>query len=77
MARQRQAIVSGLRESVLTFERDVKDISSRDVIEVMMMTQCAFILDSAYPDLVMLSYLQHAHNSIQQRTGLSLYALML
>ena len=39
VARQRQAIVSGLRESVLTFERDVKDISSRDVIEVMMMTQ--------------------------------------
>lgn len=39
VARQRQAIVSGLRESVLTFERDVHDISSRDVIEVMMMTQ--------------------------------------
>jgi len=39
VARQRQAIVSGLRESVLTFQRDVTDISSRDVIEVMMMTQ--------------------------------------
>lgn len=39
VARQRQAIVNGLRESVLTFERDVKDISSRDVVELMMMTQ--------------------------------------
>lgn len=39
VARQRQAIVSGLRESVLTFQRDVKDIGARDVIEVMMMTQ--------------------------------------
>ena len=34
IARQRQAIVNGLRESVLNFERDVSDISSRDVIEV-------------------------------------------
>lgn len=39
VARQRQAIVNGLRESVLTFERDVKDVGSRDVIELMMMTQ--------------------------------------
>ena len=39
IARQRQAIVNGLRESVLTFSRDVQDISSRDVIELMMMTQ--------------------------------------
>lgn len=39
IARQRQAIVNGLRESVLNFERDVTDISSRDVIEMMMITQ--------------------------------------
>ena len=39
IARQRQAIVNGLRESVLNFERDVSDISSRDVIEMMMITQ--------------------------------------
>ncbi len=39
VARQRQAIVAGLRESVLTFQRDVTDISSRDVLEIMMMTQ--------------------------------------
>ncbi|KAL3133935.1 hypothetical protein ABBQ32_008383 [Trebouxia sp. C0010 RCD-2024] len=39
IARQRQAIVNGLRESVLNFERDVNDISSRDVIEMMMITQ--------------------------------------
>ncbi|KAK9808140.1 hypothetical protein WJX73_001299 [Symbiochloris irregularis] len=39
IARQRQAIVNGLRESVLNFERDVSDISSRDVIEMMMVTQ--------------------------------------
>lgn len=47
VARQRQAIVSGLRESVLTFQRDVKDIASRDVIEVMMMTQYVFSLSVA------------------------------
>ena len=41
IARQRQAIVNGLRESVLTFERDVKDIGARDVVELMMMTQWA------------------------------------
>ncbi|KAK9814701.1 hypothetical protein WJX72_010130 [[Myrmecia] bisecta] len=39
IARQRQAIVNGLRESVLHFEKDVSDISSRDVIEMMMITQ--------------------------------------
>lgn len=39
IARQRQAIVNGLRESVLNFERDVNDISSCDVIEMMMITQ--------------------------------------
>ena len=31
-ALQLQAIVNGLRESVLTFERDVGDVTSRDVI---------------------------------------------
>ncbi|KAK9814236.1 hypothetical protein WJX72_002691 [[Myrmecia] bisecta] len=39
IARQRQAIVNGLRESVLDFEKGVQDISSRDVIEMMMITQ--------------------------------------
>ena len=39
IARQRQAIVNGLRESVMSFERDVKDVSARDVLELMMMTQ--------------------------------------
>jgi len=39
IARQRQAIVNGLRESVLNFSSDVSDISSRDVIEMMMITQ--------------------------------------
>lgn len=39
IARQRQAIVNGLRESVLNFSNDVNDISSRDVIEMMMITQ--------------------------------------
>ena len=34
IARQRQAIVNGLRESVLNFSNDVNDISSRDVIEM-------------------------------------------
>ena len=34
IARQRQAIVNGLRESVLNFSSDVNDISSRDVIEM-------------------------------------------
>lgn len=39
IARQRQAIVNGLRESVVQFSTEVNDISSRDVIEMMMITQ--------------------------------------
>ncbi len=39
IARQRQAIVNGLRESVTAFGEDVKDVSSRDVLELMLLTQ--------------------------------------
>merc|ERR1712167_524005 len=39
IARQRQAIVNGLRESVMHFQQDVKDIQSKDVMDMMMMTQ--------------------------------------
>merc|ERR550514_148758 len=39
IARQRQAIVNGLRESVMHFQADVKDIQSKDVMDMMMMTQ--------------------------------------
>lgn len=36
IARQRQAIVNGLRESVLNFEDGVKAVSPQEVIELMM-----------------------------------------
>lgn len=39
MARQRQAIINGLRESVIHFQAQVDGISSKDVMEMMMMTQ--------------------------------------
>eukprot|EP00891_Asterochloris_glomerata_P009809 jgi/Astpho2/9809/Aster-03780 len=39
VARQRKAIVAGLRESVTNFSSDVADINSRDVIELMLITQ--------------------------------------
>lgn len=39
IARQRQAIVSGLRDSVLQFSSDVHGISNREVMEMMMITQ--------------------------------------
>jgi len=39
IARQRQAIVNGLRESVVAFSADVHDITNREVMEMMMMTQ--------------------------------------
>lgn len=39
IARQRQAIVNGLRESVLNFEDGVKAVSPQEVIELMMVTQ--------------------------------------
>merc|ERR1711990_458919 len=39
MARQRQAIIAGLRESVVDFQESVDGISSKDVLEMMMMTQ--------------------------------------
>merc|ERR1711966_346541 len=39
IARQRQAIVNGLRESVMHFKEDVQDIGSKDVLSMMMMTQ--------------------------------------
>mmetsp|Transcript_15413 Transcript_15413/g.46529 ORF Transcript_15413/g.46529 Transcript_15413/m.46529 type:complete len:291 (-) Transcript_15413:1990-2862(-) len=39
IARQRQAIVNGLRDSVLQFSSEVDDIDSKAVIEMMMLTQ--------------------------------------
>ena len=39
VARQRQAIVNGLRDSILHFSNDVSDVSSKEVIEMMMVTQ--------------------------------------
>lgn len=39
IARQRQAIINGLRESVVHFQKEVDDITSKDVMEMMMMTQ--------------------------------------
>jgi len=39
MARQRQAIIAGLRESVVDFQESVDGITSKDVLEMMMMTQ--------------------------------------
>lgn len=39
IARQRQAIVSGLRESVMEFASDVDGIDSKEVMQMMMVTQ--------------------------------------
>lgn len=39
IARQRQAIINGLRESVQDFNEAVTDISSREVMEMMLVTQ--------------------------------------
>ena len=35
MARQRQAIIAGLRDSVRDFSAGIQDISSKDVLELM------------------------------------------
>ena len=39
IARQRQAIISGLRESVVDFQEKIAGITAKDVLEMMMMTQ--------------------------------------
>lgn len=39
IARQRQAIVNGLRDSVMAFESEVEGITSHDVVQMMLMTQ--------------------------------------
>eukprot|EP00218_Dolichomastix_sp_CCMP3274_P016908 CAMPEP_0170137022 /NCGR_PEP_ID=MMETSP0033_2-20121228/3822_1 /TAXON_ID=195969 /ORGANISM="Dolichomastix tenuilepis, Strain CCMP3274" /LENGTH=264 /DNA_ID=CAMNT_0010372843 /DNA_START=106 /DNA_END=900 /DNA_ORIENTATION=+ len=39
IARQRQAIINGLRESVMHFQADVKDVGSKDVMDLMLVTQ--------------------------------------
>ena len=39
IARQRQAIIAGLRESVLEFSHDVPDITNPEIMSMMMMTQ--------------------------------------
>eukprot|EP00210_Caulerpa_lentillifera_P005786 g5532.t1 len=39
IARQRQAIIAGLRDSVVAFHNSVPDIGNRDVMSMMMMTQ--------------------------------------
>lgn len=39
IARQRQAIMSGLRESVQSFQTEVTEVNSRDVLSLMLLTQ--------------------------------------
>lgn len=39
VARQRQAIVNGLRESVREFANNIPDVNSKDVLELLLMTQ--------------------------------------
>ena len=39
IARQRQAIMSGLRESVQAFQTEVTEVNSRDVLSLMLLTQ--------------------------------------
>mmetsp|Transcript_21164 Transcript_21164/g.63397 ORF Transcript_21164/g.63397 Transcript_21164/m.63397 type:complete len:111 (-) Transcript_21164:905-1237(-) len=39
LARQRQAIVSGLRDSVKAFGEQLEDISSKEVMELLLITQ--------------------------------------
>ena len=39
IARQRQAIMSGLRESVQAFQNEVTEVNSRDVLSLMLLTQ--------------------------------------
>lgn len=39
IARQRQAIIAGLRESVQQFQSEVSDVNSRDVMELLLITQ--------------------------------------
>lgn len=39
IARQRQAIVAGLKESVVNFTDDVSEVSPKDVLQLMLMTQ--------------------------------------
>ena len=39
VARQRQAIINGLRDSIKKFSHEVDDVNSKDVIEMMMITQ--------------------------------------
>jgi hypothetical protein len=43
IARQRQAIMNGLRESVIHFHADVEGINAGQVMEMMMMTQARSI----------------------------------
>lgn len=39
VARQRQAIINGLRESVRAFSEGVQDVSAKDALQLMLMTQ--------------------------------------
>lgn len=40
IARQRQAIVDGLRESVLAFSKSVPGTTSKDIMDMVQVTQC-------------------------------------
>lgn len=47
IARQRQAIVNGLRESVLNFEDGVKAVTPQEVIELMMVSHSSSLTHKA------------------------------
>ena len=54
VARQRQAIINGLRDSIKNFSNDVDDVNSKDVIEMMMITQYFDMLRDVGARFVML-----------------------
>lgn len=49
IARQRSAIVNGLRDSVKEFSATVSDVRPRDVLELMLMTQVGARHASMHP----------------------------
>lgn len=70
IARQRQAIINGLRESVLNFEQGVPGVTSRDVIEMMMMTQYFDMLkDVGLSNKSSTIFLPHSPGSISDLTS--------
>ena len=69
VARQRQAIVNGLKDSVLDFRKDVKGATAGDVMDLLLLTQYFDLLKDVGCDSIFLSHSPDEVNNLKEQVN--------